>query len=431
MTLRSRLTLAAAAAVAIAVVVGSTFIYLVVRQDLRGQVDRSLTDMTANQLNDPGAALSADGPGLAGGASGSVVTNPYLGAAIFVRRSPNHDGMKAGDFRDTHVGGTHLRVYAPDDNTRIMRPLTEVDATLGRLRWGLGAVALGGIGLAIALGLLVARAALKPVHRLTDAAREVAQTRDLAHRIDINGSDELAVLGTSLNTMLEALDESLHAQRQLVSDASHELRTPLTSLRTNVELLARDDRLSDVQKATLLSSVVRQLDGLSRLVGDLVDLARGDQPDEEEEDVQLKRLVENAVDDARAHWPNLVFTTDLEPSLVRGRPARLERAVANLLDNAGKWSPPRGEVHVSVTAGEVTVRDHGPGIPAADLPRVFDRFYRSAAARARPGSGLGLAIVRQVADAHGGSASAEAAPGGGTLVRLRLRLFESSSPALT
>jgi two-component system sensor histidine kinase MprB len=220
--------------------------------------------------------------------------------------------------------------------------------------------------------------------------------------------------------MLEALEESQRAQRQLVADASHELRTPLTSLRTNMEVLTEVTSLPREDREKLLRDVIAQLDELTVLVSDLVDLARGDEPVETPQDVRLDLLVAEAVERARRHAGDRRFNTDLHPTLVPGVPGRLDRAVANLLDNAAKWSPPGGEIEVWVRDGEVSVRDYGPGIDDADLPFVFDRFYRAPTARGLPGSGLGLAIVRQVAASHGGEVVAERAPGGGARLRLRI-----------
>jgi two-component system, OmpR family, sensor histidine kinase MprB len=304
-----------------------------------------------------------------------------------------------------------------------VRPLDDVDRTLRRLLFALVLVSLGGVALAVWLGLLVARAALTPVKQLTDAAEHVARTRDLSRRIRADRTDELSRLGASFNTMLEALSSSQQAQRQLVADASHELRTPLTSLRTNIEVLS-SDALPPEDRERLLADVVAQLGELTLLVSDLVDLARGDEPAAVPEDVRLDLLVADAVERARRHAPDKTFFTDLEPSLVEGVPGRLDRAVANLIDNAAKWSPPGGQIEVSVSGGEVSVRDHGPGIADSDLPHVFDRFYRAPAARGLPGSGLGLAIVRQVAQSHGGTVTAERANGGGARMRLTLPVAE-------
>jgi len=220
--------------------------------------------------------------------------------------------------------------------------------------------------------------------------------------------------------MLEALSSSVRSQRQLVADASHELRTPLTSLRTNIEVLAGERSLAPVERERLLSDVVEQLGEMTTLIAELIELARAEQHPEEAEDVRLDLIAADAVERARRNRPNVTFSTDFQESMIHGAPSTIERAVANLLDNAAKWSPPGGRVEVSVRGGEVTVRDHGPGIAEEDLPYVFDRFYRASAARGLPGSGLGLAIVKQVAEAHGGMVVAERPEDGGTLMRLRL-----------
>ena len=255
---------------------------------------------------------------------------------------------------------------------------------------------------------------------MANAAERVAQTGDLSHHITVLGGDDLGRLATSFNTMLDALSESLDQQRQLVADASHELRTPLATVRTNVEVLARADERPAYERAMLIGDTVAQIGELTRLVGDLVELARGDGQEEPFTVVDLDELTRIAVGGVQRNHPSIVFRVDGVPSLIRGAPGRVSRAVANLIDNAAKWSPPGTEVEIAVRDGTVSVRDHGPGIDPADLPHVFDRFYRSPEARTMPGSGLGLAIVRQVADSHGGNVTAAAAPGGGALLVLRL-----------
>jgi two-component system sensor histidine kinase MprB len=220
--------------------------------------------------------------------------------------------------------------------------------------------------------------------------------------------------------MLVSLERSLAAQRNLVADASHELRTPLTSIRTNVELLSRADELAPEARTRAVEDVVTQLEELTALVGDLVELARDGERPEEVEDVRLDVLVSDAVERVRRRAPQRHFVLSLEPTLVRGSPSRLDRAVVNLLENAVAWGPEDEPIEVAVADTGVVVRDHGPGIDAEDAERLFDRFYRSARARGRPGSGLGLAIVRQVAETHGGGASVERAEGGGARFRLRL-----------
>jgi two-component system sensor histidine kinase MprB len=327
-------------------------------------------------------------------------------------------------FADAHVNGTHVRMvtfpYTPGFAVQIARPLTEVDHSLGRIKNLLILIAGGGIAIAAALGLAVSRAALAPVRRLTTAAENVTETGDLSERIEVSGRDELSRLAGSFNAMLGTLQESSRAQRQLVADASHELRTPLTSLRTNIEVLASERKLPPGERERLLTDVVDQLGEMTTLISELIELARGEQQTLEPEEVRLDLVASEAVERARRNRPAVTFTTDLQESTVQGVPSTIERAVANLLDNAAKWSPPNGDVEVAVRDGALSVRDHGPGIDEEDLPYVFDRFYRSPSARGRPGSGLGLAIVRQVAVAHGGEVVAEAADGGGTRMTLRL-----------
>jgi two-component system sensor histidine kinase MprB len=333
-------------------------------------------------------------------------------------------GTRRPFFEDATVAGTHVRILTtrlvPGVAVQIARPLEEVDRTLRRLAVVLALFAVGGIALAAVLGRAVAQAALAPVRRLRDATRHVATTQDLSGRLDVTGRDELSSLAADFNAMLGELDRSLAAQRQLVADASHELRTPLTSLRTNVELLARDDRVPPAERKAILDDAIVQLRELSLLVGDVVELARGNRLEEQPEPVRLDELVDAEVERAVRHAPRVTFATALEPATVTAAPSALARAVANLLDNAAKWSPEGGVVDVSVRGGAVTVRDRGPGIAAEDLPRVFDRFYRAAGARGLPGSGLGLAIVKQVAEAHGGAVTAAPADGGGSIFRLEL-----------
>jgi two-component system, OmpR family, sensor histidine kinase MprB len=433
MSLRRRIALTAAVAVAIAVVLGSLVAYAVVRDTLRGQIDASLRvppgDVTFRAAVPPGQVDPLEAP--------PIFIQRVEGDRIFATPGQQQrlgdpaevqkvaDGTRPPYFDDTHVDGVHVRFFttrAPNGTAvQLARPMTEVDTALSRLRLGLGLLALGGIALAVFLSRFATRHAVRPVTELTETAEHVARTRDLSRRIEAEGDDELARLAASFNTMLEALDESQRAQRQLVADASHELRTPLTSLRTNLEVLGTNRDLPAGDRERLRRDLVAQLEELGELVGDLVELARdgeiaGDPP----EPLRLDELVTAAVERARRHAPQVEFDVDTEPCVVTGERARLDRAVANLLDNAAKWSPPDGTVEVRLRDGELTVRDHGPGIAPEDLPHVFDRFYRATAARGRAGSGLGLAIVRQVAELHAGTVRAEAAPDGGALLRLAL-----------
>ncbi len=334
-------------------------------------------------------------------------------------------GTHPAYYSDVTVRGTPVRMLTEQAGKgavwQAALPLTDLDNTLSHLRLVLALVCLGGIALAAAFGLLVSRAALVPVRRLTGAAEEVARTQDLGHRIDGGGEDELGRLARSFNTMLGALQDSRVAQRQLVADASHELRTPLTSIRANLDALADGERLSVAERARVVAAVQAQLAELTVLVGDLVDLSKGEVEELEMEDVRLDLAAAGAVERARLHAPACRFSLELAPCLVRAAPARLDRAIANLLDNACQWNPPTGPpIEVRVRGGVLEVRDQGPGISDQDLPRVFDRFYRAATARGLPGSGLGLAIVRQVAEMHGGSVQAANDTHGGARLTISL-----------
>jgi len=423
--------------VALAVALASAVVYIVVREELRAQVDDSLRDRAVAVSRAPvprGRFFDIPAP-LFGGPGGYIQAvradgRTYLSrdASIPIPVTQQALDVAGGThgpfFEDRTVETTHVRVltfpYEPGWALQVLRPLTELDNTLARLRWLLVAIASAGILLAAGLGLIVSRAAIAPVTRLTRATERVTETGDLSERIDARGEDELSRLAGSFNAMLGALEESTNAQRQLVADASHELRTPLTSLRTNFEVLMSDQELDPDQRRELLDDVVEQIGEMTALIAELIELARGDQLPSEPEEVRLDLVTEGAVERTRRDRPGVTFNTELKESVVNGVPSSLERAIGNILDNAAKWSPPGGEVDVSVEDGTVIVRDRGPGIDADDLPHVFDRFYRSSSARTMPGSGLGLAIVRQVAEAHGGNVVAEAAEGGGTRITLRL-----------
>jgi two-component system, OmpR family, sensor histidine kinase MprB len=445
---RTRLTLVAAAAVALAVVIASLVVYVVVRNQLRGEVDNALRSRAREIVQGPRPHLEQTPGGQpyldVGGPSG-FGTGDYVQIVDSQGRTirtlsdvgnlpPNRmalavaQGHGGPSFTDARIGGTEVRVYTipvqdQQLNTyalQVARSLGEVNHTLHRIGIFLFLIAAGGVAIAGGLGLAVAQTALAPVRRLTQATEHVAETQDLSERIEVRGEDEISRLATSFNTMLAALEESSRSQRQLVSDASHELRTPLTSLRTNIEVLARDRNMPDDEREKLLNDVVAQLSEMTALVTELVELARGQTHPQEAEDVRLDLLVGEVLEKARRDYPQLEFVADLQPYELHGVPNTIARAVSNLLDNAAKWSPPGGKVEITVRDGQVIVRDHGPGIDEDDLPYVFDRFYRAPAARKLPGSGLGLAIVKQVAEAHGGGVGAERPADGGTLMRLRL-----------
>ena len=449
MSLRTRLVLGAAAAVAIAVIAVALFAYDATSNRLHNQIDatlrdrvRSLDEVRGRPIDEPGGVVL---PRIPYGGPAAFAQFVVQDGRIFYPRdqagtlpvSPRARSVAVGGrgefFEEISVQGHDVRVltvpWIEGVALQVARPLDEVNNVLHDLRWLFFGAAVVGVLIAGGLGWLAANTALRPVRRLTNATEEIRRTHDLRQRVEPSGGRELVTLATGFNELLGELDESVTAQRRLVADASHELRTPLTSLRTNVELLGREGELEPSDRTRLRHDIDAQIGELTTLIGGVIDLARGAEPPANVEPVQLDGVVADAVEQASFHYPKVNFVTNLEPSTIDGVRDRIERAVSNLLDNAGKWSPEGGEVDVVVRGTEVTVRDHGPGVDAADIPYVFDRFWRSAAGRSLPGSGLGLAIVRQVVDAHGGSVEVDCPSGGGA--RFRIRFPSSSNGAVT
>ncbi len=452
MSFKLRLTVLVSVAVAIAIAGTSFLVYVTYKHELYDQVDNQLSAATTQQpisiavresgtIRGSGPAFYArGGPAtkLLKRRSGQIVL-PGSGQALQFTIGPGPGPGKGGGdvtvgagkaiavnsphFTNKVIKGVHSRVMTfslAGKRVQIARPLEEVDRSLAHLRWLLLVISLAGIGVAALLGAFVARSAVAPLRRLTETTEQIVETGDLSRRVAPKGRDEISRLGTRLDELFGTLETSLRTQRQLVADASHELRTPIATLRANVELLAEPGSLEPSERADLLVDVQEELEAMTTLVGELVELARGEEQDVAPTDFRLDEVVQSAVDRAARRAPAVAFRTALEPSTVRGVPERVERAVANLLDNARKWSPAGGTVDVAVADGAVEVRDQGPGIAAEDRPLVFNRFYRSAAARGMPGAGLGLAIVKQIADAHGGSVRVDTGPDGGAILRLQL-----------
>jgi len=455
MTLRLRIAAAAGIAVAITAVGLAAGDYAGTRSTLRDQIDKALTSRAQLVMQPqhgprpPGdRGEPGDGGGrIPGGPNFAEPSNAFGDASGFVQQVAPDGTIQRGDpadtgrlpidartratassgtgryFSDMTVNGVHLRVLTvgigDEGAIQVARPLTEVDDELSNLLVQLAVVAGVGILLAAALGAIVARTALRPVRRFTSMTEAVTGDPDLSHRLEETGRDELTRLARSFNRTLDALERSASAQRNLVADASHELRTPIASLRANIQVLEDADRLAPADLAALRADIISELDELTGLVGDIVELARGSRPAERLDDVQLDTLVNALVDRFERRFPDLSFQRSLEPTVVSGEPERIARAVSNLLDNACKWSPPGGMVEVALADGTVSVRDHGQGFAEQDLPHVFDRFYRASDARSTTGSGLGLAIVRQAAESHGGLVEATNAPDGGGMVRIR------------
>lgn len=470
LSLRGRFALLSALAVSVVIIVAALASYFLVSEQLNNQVNQNLTrmhepnsrDLTGTtaqnlaQLCSVGGFLRFPGSADQGPGSGS---GPDSGPGVpfnqeFVSADGQHcatnsqlqvavsDTQKAvaagtlealpgqGVFYDTYTTtGEHVRVYTTyvGDGIAVssIGSLSIVDASLSKLIFWLALAAVGGVALATVAGLVVARSAVKPVRMLTRAVEHVAKTEDLSVKLPVNGKDEINRLSAAFNKMTKALATSRVRQHQLIADAGHELRTPLTSLRTNVDLLLRSERtgreLPPGRREAMLASVDQQLHELSGLVTDLLELSRGQEGGARRTmRVALHESVGRAIERARLRGPGLHFDIEVEPWFVQGDPTALDRAVVNLLDNAVKFSPAGGTVLVRLKGGEYVVVDQGPGIDPADLPHVFERFWRSDGARSLPGSGLGLAIVSQVAEESGGKVSLQPAPGGGTVARLLL-----------
>ncbi len=434
MTFRARLVLATTVAVVVAVLAASLGAFLVARNTLLQAADNSLTTAAQRVVAGEEIGSTTATLGQVIDTSGAVVSGGGLPVTGEVRLVAV--GLAPAFFTTVTVDGNqmrelveHLPAGTPvesgiliDGGALQIATLFNASSELKTLALLLGVVALVGVLLAVVLGWLVARTALVPLNSLTDSVEDVAETTDVSRRLSPGGPDELGRLRRTFNRLLEALESSRRAQSQLVLDASHELRTPLTSLRTNLEVIRRVDELSVEDRSVLIDDVLVQLQELTDLVGDLAELARGDQEPAPSEPLRLDLLVRDAVAVQNTHGrsKDVTFELDAEPCWVEGHADRLSRAVGNLLDNARKWSPPGQAVSVECKAGVVVVHDHGPGIADEDLPHIFDRFYRSPAARGLPGSGLGLAIVAQVVKAEGGTITAENDAAGGARMSLRL-----------
>ena len=390
-----------------------------------------------NDRDDPdeGLGLSARGRPAFGGAAGTVTLIRRNGTtyiptgqtykipviATFKTIAARGTGTY---FTDMEVSKTEIRVLATGIGQLgallVALPLTDVNRALRSQLLLLLLIAAGGIALAALLGILVARTALAPIARFTRQTEAIAANPDRLEqdRVDVHGGDELARLAQTFNRTLDALESSVQAQRNLVADASHELRTPIATIRANLQLMRDERLLSPEDRDALRNDVIEELDELTALVGDVVELARGAKLGGELSEVRVDEIVTAAVERTRRRAPQLTVELSLEPTLVSGEADRIARAVANLLDNAAKYGQSGGVVNVDLHDGILTVRDHGPGFQDEDLPFVFDRFHRARDARSKPGSGLGLAIVRQAAEAHGGFVEAANAPGGGALLRI-------------
>ena len=346
---------------------------------------------------------------------------PVTEAALTVVAEP----PPAPVFETVEVGGERHRMIvgrlpgriAAPLTAQIAVPITQVDASIRAL---IGRSILVGVALVLvagAVGWLLASRTVAPIEALTEEVERIERTRDLSTSTSSERSDEIGRLARSFGAMVASLRTSRDRQQRLISDAGHELRTPLTALRTNLETLERRrEELSDEQIETLLDAALSETLELSELAGELVDLARdAESISEEASTVRLDDLVELVARRFASRTDQRIETAG-DGSPVTVRVGQIERAITNILANAVTWNDPRHSIEIDVDGARVSVRDHGPGIAAGDLPHVFERFHRGDLARALPGSGLGLSIVEHVVEGHGGTVFAENHPDGGAVV---------------
>ncbi|MFG2845528.1 ATP-binding protein [Kitasatospora sp. NPDC048296] len=467
-SLRGRLTFLSAAAVAVAIALSALACWFIVHKQLYDQVETELR----NAPNPRGVFLHVPCPSTPEAAlqkvqnsTPEVTGGPVPRDTQYVLLDPTQvclpsmasnaiaiqkDDVQALRFKNgqsiirdgryTNGDPAMVRISvvrppgAPPVLVMVATPTKSIEDSLQGLAILLGAVSLGGILLAAVAGRLVAHSSLKPVDQLTDAVEHIARTEEVGTTIPVHGDDEIARLSTSFNSMSTALANSRERQTRLIADAGHELRTPLTSLRTNVDLLIRSNDtgrpLPPATKTKLLGNMKAQMQELTILIGDLLQLSRPDTPKAGPNltVVALHEIAGRAIERAKLRGPGLVFETSTEPWFVHGDAAGLERAVINLLDNAVKYSPPGGTIDVRLQQGVLTVRDHGPGIPPDELQYVFDRFWRSPSSRQLPGSGLGLSIVAQSVREAGGEVTLGPADDGGPGALATVRLPGGPAP---
>lgn len=450
MTIRRRIALVSATAVAVAVVLVAIGAFVGARRQVMTQIDDSLVaraefiaeihpqDLLAIfGVQRPNAPRERVGLRLVGDFDTS-----YYQVILRNRRVVNigDDDLvlpepRAADLEPEHitlrsvwVDGVHLRVATVVRNEgeiifQIARPLTEADAFLSRMSMLLMVGGVIGVALAAVLGLLVASRAVKPIGDLTRTVGRIAQSQTFSERVDVAGDDEVAELATEFNVLLDELQASREQQVRLVRDAGHELRTPLTALRTNIEVLQRH-KMSAKDRNAMLAAAHAEVEELASLVSEVVDLATDRYEEEAFGPVDLAEVVDAVAERYGKRRGRLVDVTS-DRSVVVGKRQALERAVSNIVGNADKFSDPDDSITVVVEGGVLTVADKGPGFDKHDLPHVFERFYRSDAARGQPGSGLGLSIVKQIIDDHGGEVFARNRSGGGAEVGFVLKLDES------
>ncbi len=443
--LRDRIAVLVALAVATAVALTGVAAWLITRVTVYNQLDSELVDVAAVTATwvavdiegmgglDTNALKAANVTVMLVRADNRVSTLPGATVSLVpgveelsVARRQQGSSARTGEASNGQpyrIVAVPLKAGTENYALVLGRPLEATNNIMATLAWSLAIFGFLGVGVSSAIGFVIARSAIRPIRRLNDAVTHVTDTNELTPIAVEGGGGELADLGRSFNTMLGTLQSSRERQRRLIADAGHELRTPLTSLRTNVELLVADERsrmLPEGARADILRDIAAQLGEFTTLVGDLVQLSRDDVVQPHPEPIDLRDVVRSATERAKRRGPALTFDVELNPLYLIGEPDTLERAITNLLDNAVKFSPHGGTVHVLLEGDRLRISDQGPGISEEDLPHVFDRFWRSPSARNTPGSGLGLSIVAQTIKAHGGWVKAGRSAEGGAEFIVRL-----------
>jgi signal transduction histidine kinase len=465
-SLRLRLTLITTIVLAVVLAIFGAGVYVLLDRNLRGRVDARIEQRAAEvaralsrgfaefPLRDLGfdrpdtyiQIVSLDQGIVARSESLGNATLPAGASVMAIAR-----GARPPSTYDDVVGDTPLRIRAyplvnefeqPAGAVLIAARLDDVLDTLRRLRTLMLLAGLAGIALTAALGWRSARTALRPVEEIGATAHQIGATGDLSRRVSSARTDELGKLAAAFNTMLDrleaaqaALSRTVETQRRFVDDASHELRTPLTIMRGNLELVARDPMMPAQDRVTALRDAIDEAERMSRLVDDLLALARVDarmaMPDT---DIDVGSLVEEIAQGARTNAEDRTLSVAgvADGVKVRGSEPLIRRLIENLTDNAIKYTGPGGRIELALVAENGTARlsvaDDGVGMTDEERAHAFDRFWRSDASRERPGAGLGLSIAKAVAEAHGGTIEVASEPGAGTILTVRLPVVSAAAP---
>ncbi|NNC79458.1 MAG: HAMP domain-containing histidine kinase [Acidimicrobiales bacterium] len=426
MKLQARLALTVAAAASVAIFLVAAAFWVLAAREQRNSIDTFLRDQVASVRELPREIA----------ARGRPDRRPDFdqGTVVRFRVETDQRGVLIDDglpevgkidqtqFSTVELDGERYRMIAAPAGSgnrsatiQVARNIEATETGLSQLRRQIALGSLLGIALAGLLGALVARRLTEPITAVAGAAKQMALRQDLPSRINVDRTDEVGDLADSFNQMLNALEVSRDQQQRLVADASHELRTPLTSLRLKIDLLDSTPDIPDSQRQELLSGAAAELERLTDLVTELVDLASDPTGvDEPAAEVDVGLLVNEVAERVR-RTTGRVINVDAPSAIVTVRPRMVRRAVSNLLDNAVKYST-ESPIDLRFDMGRFEVQDRGPGIAKADLDHIFDRFYRSSLARTQPGNGIGLAIVQRVAALHGGEVWARNADEGGAIV---------------